>query len=63
MTPRALAYLAFTALLAIVFAGIVGFYYGRKRFERIERPKYRMLEDDDNLPGPPGSERGGEAHG
>jgi cytochrome c oxidase cbb3-type subunit 3 len=58
MSPRALAYLAFTAALAIVFAGIVGFYYNRKRFERVERPKYRMLEDDDNLPGKAGSDGG-----
>jgi len=50
VTRGALAYLAFTGLLAIVFAGIVGFYYGRKRFERVERPKYRMLEDDENVP-------------
>ncbi|MGE5248559.1 MAG: c-type cytochrome [Verrucomicrobiota bacterium] len=58
MSPRALVYLVFTAMLAIVFAGIVAFYYGRKRFERVERPKYRMLEDDDNLSGEPGSEQG-----
>jgi cytochrome c oxidase cbb3-type subunit 3 len=58
VSPRALAYLAFTALLAVVFAGIVGFYYGRRRYARIERPKYRMLEDDDNLPGGTGSEGG-----
>ncbi len=58
MNPRALVYLAFTAMLAIVFAGIVVFYYSRKRLERVERPKYRMLEDDDNLSGEPGSEQG-----
>jgi cytochrome c oxidase cbb3-type subunit III len=58
VSPRALTYLAFTALLAIVFVGIVGFYYSRKRFERVERPKYRMLEDDDNLPGKTGSDGG-----
>lgn len=58
MSPRAIAYLTFTALLAIVFAGIVGFYYSRKRYERVERPKYRMLADDDNLPGSPGCDGG-----
>ena len=47
MSLRALLYLAFTVLLVLVFAGIVRFYYGRRRFDRIEKPKYRMLDDDD----------------
>ncbi len=59
MTLRALLYLIFTALMALVFAGIVAWYYGRRRFERVESPKYRMLQDDDNLPGPAGSDRRG----
>jgi cbb3-type cytochrome oxidase subunit 3 len=59
MSLRALLYLLFTALLAAVFAGIVAWYYGRRRFERVESPKYRMLQDDDNLPGPAGNDRRG----
>ena len=59
MSLRALLYLLFTALLACVFVGIVAYYYGRRRFERVESPKYRMLQDDDNLPGSPGSNRRG----
>jgi cbb3-type cytochrome oxidase subunit 3 len=59
MSLRALLYLLFTALLAAVFAGIVAWYYGRRRFERVEAPKYRMLQDDDDLPGPAGSDRRG----
>jgi cbb3-type cytochrome oxidase subunit 3 len=59
MSLRALLYLLFTALLAAVFAGIVAYYYGRRRFERVESPKYRMLQDDDNLPGPAGNDRRG----
>jgi cbb3-type cytochrome oxidase subunit 3 len=59
MTLRALLYLLFTALLAFVFAGIVAWYYARRRYERVESPKYRMLQDDDNLPGPAGSDRRG----
>ncbi len=55
----ALAYLLFTALLAVVFAGIVAYYYGRKRFARVEGPKYRMLSDDDNAPGHAGSDAEG----
>jgi cbb3-type cytochrome oxidase subunit 3 len=59
MTLRALLYLLFTALLAFVFAGIVAWYYARRRYERVEKPKYRMLQDDDNLPDPAGSDRRG----
>jgi cbb3-type cytochrome oxidase subunit 3 len=59
MSLRALLYLVFTVLLAAVFAGIVVFYYGRRRIDRIEKPKYRMLEDDDKPPGAPGSDRRG----
>ena len=59
MSVRALLYLLFTGLLAFVFAGIVAYYYGRKRFDRVESPKYRMLQDDDNLPGAAGSDRRG----
>jgi hypothetical protein len=59
MTVRALLYLLFTALLTVVLAGIVAYYYGRRRFDRVESPKYRMLQDDDNLPGGAGSDRRG----
>lgn len=59
MTLRALLYLIFTALLALVFAGIVAWYYARRRYERVESPKYRMLQDDDNLPDPAGNDRRG----
>ncbi len=58
MSLRALLYLVFTALLAAVFAGIVVYYYGRRRHDRIETPKYRML-DDDNPPGAADSDRRG----
>ena len=59
MSLRALLYLLFTALLAVVLAGIVAYYYGRRREGRVESPKYRMLQDDENLPGPAGGERRG----
>lgn len=59
MTLRALLYLIFTGLLAAVFAGIVAYYYGRRRFPRVESPKYRMLQDDEELPGPSGGDRRG----
>jgi cbb3-type cytochrome oxidase subunit 3 len=59
MTPRALAYLFFTLLLAGVFAGIIAYYFNRKRHDRVEAPKYRMLDDDDPLPGSTGGRREG----
>lgn len=59
MSPRALAYLLFTLSLAAVFAGIVVYYFGRKRRDRVEAPKYRMLQDDTGAPGDPqAGERG-----
>ena len=59
MTPRALAYLLFTLLLAGVFAGIIAYYFNRNRYERVESPKHRMLTDDDPPPGSAGGEREG----
>lgn len=46
MGPKAWLYFGFTALLALVFAGVVVYFFRRKRRERIEEPKYRMLDDD-----------------
>ncbi len=46
MTVSGWTYLAFTGALAAIFAGIVVYYFGRRRRERVEAPKYRMLEDD-----------------
>ena len=59
MTARALAYLLFTLLLAGIFAGIIAYYFNRKRYERVEAPKHRMLADDDPLPDSTGSRRKG----
>jgi cbb3-type cytochrome oxidase subunit 3 len=46
MTPD-LAYFVFGATLCVLLAGIAVFYYRRSRKERVESPKYRMLEDDE----------------
>ncbi len=59
MTPRALAYLFFTLVLAGIFAGIIAYYFNRKRYDRVEAPKYRMLVDDDPLPDSTGRRREG----
>ena len=59
MTPRALAYLFFTLLLAGVFAGIIAYYFNRKRYDHVEAPKHRMLDDDHPTPGSAGGRREG----
>ncbi len=46
MTPE-LAYFVFGTTLCVLLAGIALFYYRRNRKERVESPKYRMLEDDE----------------
>jgi hypothetical protein len=43
-----LAYFVFGATLCVLLAAIAIFYYRRSRSERVESPKYRMLEDDDD---------------
>jgi hypothetical protein len=57
MSIRVLVYLLFTVLLAAVMVALIAYYYGRRRADRVEAPKYRMLVDDDNPPGPAGSDR------
>lgn len=47
MATKQWLYLGFTVLLAFVLAGIMLYAFRRKRRDRIERPKYRMLEDDE----------------
>jgi cbb3-type cytochrome oxidase subunit 3 len=42
-----LAYFVYGATLCALLAAIVVFYYRRGRKERVESPKYRMLEDDE----------------
>lgn len=46
MTAGGWIYLAFTGALAVVMAAIILHYGNRGRRDRIEAPKYRMLEDD-----------------
>lgn len=43
----ALAYLAFTVLLAAILAAIALHFFSGKRKGKVEEPKYRMLDDDD----------------
>lgn len=41
------AYLIFGGTLCVALAALGVFYFRRHRRERVEGPKYRMLEDDD----------------
>jgi cbb3-type cytochrome oxidase subunit 3 len=47
MTYGQWLYVGFTAILVIVLAGIMVYYFRRKRKDRIEGPKYRMMKDDE----------------
>jgi len=46
MTAKAWLYIGFTALLVLVLAGIMIYFFKRSRKDRVESPKYRMMEDD-----------------
>ena len=41
------AYAIFGGTLCVLLAAIAVFYYRRGRKDRVEGPKYKMLEDDD----------------
>ena len=43
---KAWLYFGFTALLAVVLAGIMVYFFRKKRKDRVESPKYRMLDDE-----------------
>ena len=42
-----LALTVFGGTLSALLAAIILFYYRRHRKDRVEGPKYKMLEDDD----------------
>jgi hypothetical protein len=39
-------YFGFTALLVAVLAVIMVYYFRSRRKEKVESPKYRMMDDD-----------------
>jgi len=47
MTAQAAAYLATGLVLVAALAAITAHVYARKRRDRVEEPKYKMLDDDD----------------
>jgi cbb3-type cytochrome oxidase subunit 3 len=46
MGVKAWLYFGFTTLLTIVLIGIMIYFFRGKRKERVESPKYRMLDDE-----------------
>ena len=47
MTAQEIAYLLLGAALVVALAVITAYYFSRKRKDKVERPKYRMLDDDE----------------
>lgn len=47
MGHQALTYFVFGLTLVILFGVIIVYYYSRKRHDKVERAKYRMLDDED----------------
>lgn len=44
---QAWAYLIFGTTLVVLFTWIIVHFYRPRRKDRVEEPKYRMLEDDE----------------
>ncbi len=47
MTPEGIAYLSAGLLLVGALAWVTAHYYSAKRHERVERAKYKMMDDED----------------
>jgi len=41
-------YLGIIAVFGVVFIALIIYYFNKKRYDEVERPKYRMLDDNDN---------------
>ena len=54
------AYFVYGATLCAALVGVIAFYYSRRRKDRVEHAKYKMLEDDDaqSASRNPGTSRG-----
>jgi len=46
MAFKAWLYFGFTAILTLVLAGIMVYFFRNKRKDRVESPKYRMMDDE-----------------
>jgi len=43
---NSITYLLFGFSLVGIFAGIIIYYFSRRRKNKVEEPKYRMLDED-----------------
>lgn len=48
MGLKAWLYFGFTSILAAAFASVIVYYFRARRKDRVEEPKYRMLDDDED---------------
>jgi cbb3-type cytochrome oxidase subunit 3 len=46
LTGSALAYFLFGLALTLLFGWVVAHYYARRRHQKVEEAKFRMLDDD-----------------
>ena len=46
MGIKAWIYFGFTTLLSIILIGIMVYFFRNKRKDRVESPKYRMMDDE-----------------
>ena len=47
METQVMAYFLFGVALVVLFGIIIVHYYSRKRRDRVEEAKYKMLDDDE----------------
>ncbi len=48
MSAAATAYLIFGLVLCGLLVAAIAYYFSRKRHDRVEEAKYKMLKDDDD---------------
>ena len=46
MEFKAWLYLGFTTILTVVLIGIMVYFFRNKRKDRVESPKFKMMEED-----------------
>lgn len=46
MNIQGTAYFLFGLSLVVLFGVIIGYYYSRKRHNKVEEAKFKMLDDD-----------------
>ena len=45
---KAWVYLVLIILLGVIFGSLIIYYFSPSRENQVERPKYRMLEEEEN---------------